>query len=158
MKYRLISLFIVGFFFLSCDQNSTPKEPVSEKNSEINLPDTFQNKVLLISATDIIDLSSIPDTLSIRLINNTADTLTTGMQYGIEKKENKKWTNVLPEQEFQDIGFAIFPGDEKDFTIKLVKDKIKYDRGTYRLVKYYLKQDYYKTRQQFPLYVEFRIE
>lgn len=120
--------------------------------------DTITTTVSLKCEPDAFHLSSLPDTLRIVMINNTNDTITTGMHFEIEHLENKRWVKVSPDQAFQDIGFAIYPNESKSFTTSLLKDQIRYKAGVYRLVKFYLKPDFEKTRNQMFAYGEFRIE
>jgi hypothetical protein len=158
MYKATIVLFMTGFLFLSCNQNKTSENTESASKQKTVSQNELQDTVLLSTATDVFKLSSVPDTLNVKMTNHTGDTLTTGLHYDIQKLENSEWIKVLPDQFFQDIGFGLLPSESKSFTVRMRKDQAVYKAGNYRVVKYYLKQDFKKTRKQFFVYAEFRIE
>lgn len=158
MYRAVILLFIAGILLTSCDQNKPSNESESAKKQKIINQSKLQDTVLLSSPTDVFKLSSIPDTLSFKMINHTKDTLMTGLHYDIQKLENNKWIKALPDQAFNDIGIIVLPSESKSFTVRTIKDQVIYKSGTYRVVKYYLKNDFQKTREQFFVYAEFRME
>lgn len=158
MYKATIVLFVTGFLFLSCNQNKTSKKTESSPKQKTVSQNELKDTVLLSTATNVFKLSSIPDTLSVKMTNHTVDTLTTGLHYDIQKLEKNEWIKALPDQLYQDIGFGLLPSESKFFTVRMRKDQVVYKSGNYRIVKYYLKQDFKKTRKQFFVYAEFRIE
>lgn len=151
-KYFFLIVF-AGFLALSCNQKQKNSTPMKKTDQE-----TSADIVSLRAAPDVVKLSSIPDMLTIQMSNATKDTLTTGLHYDIQKLENEEWVKVLPEQSFQDIGVLLLPSESKVFTVRTRKDQAVYQAGNYRVVKYYLKPDFQKSREQFFVYAEFYIE
>ena len=92
------------------------------------------------------------------MTNNTNDTITTGLYYRIEFYEKKEWKVISPEQFFVDLGWTLIPSGFHTFETKLLKEQINYKAGKYRIVKYYLKSDYQKTKEELNVYAEFNIE
>lgn len=155
MGKHLFLIVAAGFFVLSCDQNKNVKQSRNETKADHETP---QYRVSLSVALGSFRSSSIPDTLSVEMRNSTRDTITTGLHYDIQKLKNKDWVKVLPEQPFQDIGVMLLPSGSKFFTVRTMKDKTAYHPGRYRVVKYYLKPDFRKSRAQFLVYAEFYVE
>jgi len=154
----IISLFIAFFLLLSCDKNRTPIEKNHDSKYTNKSRYDLQDTVILSISTTVFKITTIPDTVRVAMINSTADTLTTGLHYEIQRLESNKWVKVLPDQMFQDIGFAILPNHSKSFTVKMMKDQAAYKSGDYRIAKYYLNQDFRKTKKHYFVYAEFRIE
>lgn len=96
--------------------------------------------------------------MTVKITNNTNDTITTGLHFCIERFEADRWKVVSPKDiEFPDLGWRIVPDGSETFTKKLYKDRIHYTAGRYRVVKHYLKSDYMQTRKSFEIFAEFDI-
>lgn len=154
MNKSLFLLLLSGSVLVSCNQNNNTQDTTDMAPRE----DTVMNEVLLTSVSEVLQATSIPDTLSVQMSNNTKDTINTGMYYDIEQLHDKTWMTVLPEQNFQDIGFRVLPSDSKRFGVKLLRDQITYEPGSYRVVKYYMKPDFKETKEQHCIYAEFTVE
>jgi len=152
---NLILLVIATTLLLSCKQPKKAKEGESTRQVK-NIVD---KSVTLSVEPAVLLLSALPDAITTTMTNNTEDTITTGLQYEIEKYKNNEWNEIAPEGiVFEDLGWQLKPTDTQNFTKKLYKDQIEYKAGKYRIVKHYLKSDYQKTRERFNVYAEFTIE
>lgn len=149
---------MLAVFFFGCNQNKNNHEENPIETNSKQLPDTINQSVLLFSEPNALMLDQLPANIQVTMTNNTNDTITTGLHYHIEHFEEKKWTKVSPDQLFNDLGYILLPGKSEEFNVKLLQDQIAYNKGKYRIVKYYLKSDYQKTRQDFHVYAEFNIE
>lgn len=153
---NIIALTIPIFFLLSCKQTKNESE---KTYNQTKTADTIIEIVKLTINPKSFKLSSLPETVEIEMKNKTNDTITTDDHYQIEKLEEDKWINILPKNmTFYDIGYDLKPLDNKIFEEKLLKNEISYNSGKYRVVKYYLKPDYQKTREKNNVYAEFEIE
>lgn len=151
---KICILAILTIFLGSC--NKTDKNKGLEDNEQ--LTDTITKAVTLSVKPDNLKLAAIPEVLTVTMTNTTNDTITTGQNYHIEHFQNDKWEKISPDQVFNDIGYMITFGKSKVFDVRLLKDQISYNKGKYRVVKYYLKSDYQKTKENFNVYSEFNIE
>lgn len=150
---KIIALTIPIFFLLSCKQTK------NESEKTYNQTKTADKIVELTIEPKTFKLSSLPETVEIKMKNKTSDTITTGDYYQIEKLEEDKWINISSkDMTFHDIGYDLKPLDNKIFEEKLLKNEISYNSGKYRVVKYYLRPDYQKTREKINIYAEFEIE
>jgi hypothetical protein len=159
MKKYILLILITTTFFVSCNQTKNNNtDNVSEtKNTQEN--NTINRVVALSLEPNVFKLEKLPETLNVKMSNNTNDTITTGLHYRIEAFENNKWTEVSPkDMTFNDIGYILPKNDFRDFDTWLLKEQINYKIGRYRIVKYYLRPDYFKTKESHDVYVEFRIE
>ncbi|RMB62872.1 ASCH domain-containing protein [Dokdonia sinensis] len=102
-------------------------------------------------------LSALPDTVEATMYNTTTDTIITGLHYSIEHLKNGSWEDVVPDLIFNDIGYELFPNGAQTFPINLLHNKITYKKGSYRISKRYLKDDYHRTRKQYPVSANFTI-
>ena len=126
------------------------------KQAENVLNDTA---VSLSVEPNVFKLSKVPEIVKVTMTNNTNDTITTGLRYRIETFEKNEWKEVSPpEQFFDDIGLRLIPSAFHTFEERLLTDKIDYKAGKYRIVKSYLKSDYEKTKKDYFVYAEFKIE
>lgn len=142
---------------MACNQTTDNKEEKSIENKQI---DTVLNKSVSLSVEpNIFKLSELPEVLTVKLTNNSNDTITTGLHYQIENYENNEWKEILPKDiAFNDIGWRLKPTDSEIFEKKLYKNQIHYKAGKYRIIKYYLKSDYQEKRENFNVYGEFEIK
>ncbi|HAE66446.1 MAG TPA: hypothetical protein DCG77_04370 [Sphingobacterium sp.] len=153
---KLILLIISATLLLSCNQNKKEEEQ-SSKKEKVN--DVEDKSVSLSIEPNVFKLSEIPDTIKVTIINNTNDTITTGLHYQIENYEKNEWKDISPKGiAFNDLGWRLKPTDTESFEKKLYKDQISYKVGKYRIVKYYLNSDYQKTRENNNVYGEFEIK
>lgn len=155
---KFILLIISTMFLMSCNQ---PKNRIEEKkiSTQAQIETDLIKKSLYITVEpNLFKLSLIPDTVKVEMKNNTKDTITTGEYYRIEHFEGDQWFEVSPEQTFVDIGFSLHEGDSKFFEVKLLKERIEYEVGKYRIVKHYSKPNYQETKEEFNVFGEFNIE
>lgn len=154
---NIILLIVSTTILLSCNQ--TKKE---EKQSIKNEPvknNVLGKSVSLFVEQNLFKLHELPEAVTVTITNNSDDTITTGLHYQIEYNENNDWQEISPkDMVFHDLGWQLKPTDTEKFEKKLFKDQINYKVGTYRIVKYYLKSDYQKTKENNNVYAEFRIE
>lgn len=154
---KLILLIISTILLSSCNQQTKAKEEPSAKNEQVN--DIADKTVSLSVEPNVFKRSEIPDAVTVTMANNTNDTITTGLHYQIENYENNGWKEVSPKDiVFNDLGWRLKPADSENFEKKLYKAQINYKPGKYRIVKYYLKSDYQKTKEHFDVYAEFEVE
>lgn len=145
-----INFLIVMLALFSCNQ--------TKKNNEEKPDDGKSGTITLSVKPRELILSGLPDMLKVTMTNNTGDTISTGLHYQIEKLESGRWENVFPkDMTFPDIGFKLKPNGSKTFENQTFKKKINYTSGKYRMVKFYLKPDYQKTKESYTLYAEFNI-
>jgi|GEM_PF-464757 len=116
-----------------------------------------KDTVILTAIPHEYKTGTLPDSIIIRITNNLQEPITTGLYYHIESY-NRGWKKVSPDQLVEDLGYAILPGAFETFNVSLLKSKIKYEPGRYRIVKRYLKSDYRKTQKIFDTYTEIVIE
>ncbi len=135
-------------------QSTKEEQPIQNEQTDI-----MDKSVSLSVKPDVFKFTNIPDTVTVTMINHTNDTITTGLYYSIEKLEASEWKQVSPKDiVFHDLGWRLKPNNTESFTKKLYKDQINYTVGKYRIVKYYLKSDYQKTKEDFNIYAEFKVE
>jgi len=145
-------------FFLSCTQSKNSNEEERIETQAKVETDSIHKTVTLSIEPKLFKLSSLPDSVNVKMMNNTNDTIITGLHYEIEHFKNNQWLKASPDQFFNDIGFSLTEGKLRDFEIKLLKKQIDYEVGKYRITKYYLKHDYQKTKQTFEVFAQFDIE
>ena len=75
------------------------------------------------------------DTISIIVTNKYSEDIFIGEDYYIAKFNGKKWVMLPLHYAFVDIGYKIPKGESKSFTINLQKERYKYSRGQYKIVK-----------------------
>lgn len=114
--------------------------------------------VSLLVTPNVLDLSELPETVEVTMINNTQETVSAGLHYWIEHYENSKWVRVSPEQVFEDIGYNFSPSVFYTYEKNLFREEIDYKVGKYRIAKYYLKSDYQETKEKFRVYTEFCVK
>ena len=156
---NLFILILSTTFLLSCNQIKSNNEKTATNDNNEQVADTTNKVVYLTAERATIKLSAIPESINVIMTNNTTDTITTGLHYSIEKLIGYDWQEVSPKDiVFNDLGWRLKPTDTENFEKKLFKDQIDYKPGKYRIVKYYLKSDYQKTKQNYNIYAEFNIE
>jgi len=144
---------------LSCNQLKSDKEADPTDNNNEQKGDTINGIVKLSLEPVEFKLFQLPDTIKVTMTNSTKDTITTGEYYRIEKLGGNEWTEIsAKDMAFHDIGYDLRPNDTKIFIKYLFKNKNNYKAGKYRVVKYYLKSDYHKTKKNFNVYAEFDIK
>lgn len=155
---KLIILTASAIFLLGCNQTKNNAEAHAADNS-VQAADTISKRVKLSVRPEILKLAALPDSITAMMTNSTADTITTGLHYLIEKLEASEWKEVSPgDIAFNDIGWRLEPNTTESFGKNLYKEQVHYKAGRYRIVKYYLKSDYKHTRKRFYAYAEFNIE
>lgn len=103
--------------------------------------------------------AAIPNVLSVHMLNNSSDTIITGLHYQIEYFENQQWKDILPKNLlFNDLGWELKPQQSKNFEKELYKDSLAYKAGKYRIVKHYVKTSFQKKNENFVVYGSFVIE
>lgn len=153
---KLILLIISTTLLLSCKQPEKIKEEQVIKKQQVN--NVIDKPISLLLEPSVFKISELPDTVTVTMFNNTKDTIVTGMHYYIERMEANQWKKApLEGIAFNDIGLVLKPNNTKNFEKRLYKDQINYTAGKYRIVKYYIKSDYLKTKDKFYLYAEFNI-
>jgi hypothetical protein len=154
---KKLIVLIISIAFLSCNQIKKDGEEQTIKNKQVN--DVVDKSVSLSVEPVVLKLSELPDSVKTTITNNTDDTITTGLHYKIEIYEKNRWREISPKNiVFHDLGWSLRPTDSENFEKKLFKDQINYKAGKYRIVKYYLKSDYKKTKESHNVYGEFEIE
>lgn len=149
-------LIISATLLFGCNQ--TKKEEKKQSATAEQAIDIEHKSVSLSIEPSIFELAEIPDTITVKMTNNSNDTISTGLHYQIENYENNEWKEVSPKDiVFQDLGWRLKPTESENFEKKLYKDQISYKVGKYRIVKYYLNSDYQKTKENFNVYAEFEV-
>lgn len=151
-----ILLMVSTIILLSCNQTGNDKKEKSYENKQAK--NVLNDTVSLSVKPNLLKFSKLPNLVEVTITNNTNDTITTGLHYSIEHHEKNEWNEVSPEQLFHDLGWTLIPSGFHTFETKLLPDKINYKTGKYRIVKYYLKADYQKTKKYFNISAEFNIE
>ena len=158
-KWKGLILIIFSVLFLySCNQI---KNEQSKSTKEVEQPDKkkIEKKVLLSIDQKSWNLSDLPKSFQLAMVNNTVDTIITGEGIMIEIFENDSWMDISPEGiAYDDIGYPIPGGDTMVFEENIFQDKIDYQPGVYRIGKKYLKPDYPITKKEFCVFSEFLIE
>ncbi|MFD2597761.1 immunoglobulin-like domain-containing protein [Sphingobacterium corticis] len=154
MKNLIVS--IISITLLSnCNQSNINRQSINKE--QVN--DTVEKTVSLSIKPNVFKLSHIPDTVKVVMSNNTHDTIMTGLHYKIENLENKEWKEASPNDVmFNDLGWQLNPTNSGNFDKTLYKDRIKYEAGRYRIVKYYVKSDYQKSKQKITVFAEFEVK
>ena len=156
MNYKTVTLLMILTALQSCNQT---KNDNAEKPHQYEQTENVINEIVSLSVQpNILKLSEFPNLVEVTMTNNTKDTITTGLYYRIEYYDKNQWNEVSPEQVFEDLGWKIIPSGSHTFETKFLPDKINYKTSKYRIVKYYLKSDYQKTKEKFYVYAEFDIE
>jgi len=157
MKNILILMTIV--LFIGCNQSKNKSTNISSEIKSTQKTGEVINQVTLSVQPDSFQLATLPDSLNIKMVNHTKDTITTGWHYRIELLKDGQWTEFSPKDIFfEDLGFRLRPTDSKDFVVRLFKERVNYPPGKYRVVKYFLKTDYQETRESHDVYAEFKVE
>ena len=151
-----ILLMVFTTILLSCNQTRNDKKEKSNENKQSK--NVLNDTISLSVKPNVLKLSELPNLVEVTMTNNTNDTITTGLYYRIEYYYKNHWNEVSPDQLFHDLGWTLIPSSFHTFETKLLPDTINYKTGKYRIVKYYLKSDYQKTRKDFNVYAEFNIE
>lgn len=158
-KLKSIFCLILSIFFIStCNQI---KNEQSKSLNEIEQPKIkiIEKKVLLSIDQKSWNLSDLPESFQLAMVNNTVDSIITGEGIMIEIFENDSWMDISPEGiAYDDIGYPIPAGDTMVFEENIFQDKIDYQPGVYRIGKEYLKPDYPITKKEFCVFSEFLIE
>ncbi|MBV2227201.1 MAG: hypothetical protein KUL85_10115 [Sphingobacterium mizutaii] len=156
---KLSILIISAILILGCGQTKSNNEVTLPNDSGIQVVDSISRMVKLSSPPETLKASALPDSITVKITNNTNDTITTGLHYSIERFEADRWKDVSPKGiVIPDLGWRIVPNGSETFTKKLYKDRIHYTAGKYRILKDYIKSDYQKTRENFNVSAEFIIE
>ena len=131
---------------------------VTNDNNQSQL-DSLQNTVVLSIASDHFKVSGFPDSVKLIMTNYTNGEITTGDHYFIEFFDGREWLKIphFDKIAFHDIGYRLRNGDSKEFTIHFFTDKYRYKAGKYRIVKYYLKEDFRKTMIRNDVYASFYV-
>lgn len=118
----------------------------------------IQEETVTLSVTlNVFNLSELPETVEVTMINNTQETISAGLHYWIECYKNEEWVKVSPEQAFEDIAYNFSPSVFYTYEKNLFIDDIDYKVGKYRIAKFYLKPGDQETNEEFPVYAEFNI-
>lgn len=157
MKHPLLLLGITAIIW-SCQQSSQTDSPKASDPQTGIVSDAPREDVTFSVEPNVFKLSHLPDSVQAKISNHTTDTLVTGVGYHIEMLEDDRWSVVSPERGFIAVGILLLPASDKLFTKQLLKDEIPYKVGKYRLVKYYVREDFQQTREQSFLYAPFTIE
>lgn len=156
---NLFLLAASAVLLVGCDSSKSNKESRSapHEGAKAIAADTVK-AVSLAAEPATLKLAALPDSITVTMTNSTADTVTTGTQYRIEKWGSSGWEEVSPKDvAFQDIGWRLKPGASRVFAKKLYKERAGFTAGSYRIVKHYLKSDYLQTRERFNVYAAFAI-
>lgn len=154
-----ILMLVILVFFISCNQSKNNTTDASSETKSSQKAEEVINEVALSVQPDIFQLATLPDTLNIKMINDTKDTIITGWHYRIELLKDDQWTEFSPKDiPFEDLGIMLRPADSKNFAVRLFKERVNYHSGEYRVAKYFLKTDYQNTRESHDVYAEFRVE
>ena len=125
MKRSLIVLFMAETAFLIILQLSYCTHSNFKEKVKVT---TIHKKVGQKSKTNA-------DTISIIVTNKYSEDIFIGEDYYIAKFNGKKWVRLPLHYAFVDIGYKIPKGESKSFTINLQKERYKYSRGQYKIVK-----------------------
>ncbi len=117
-----------------------------------------ENTVALTLEQATFALTNVPNEVVVKMHNTTAAPIVTGLRFSLECYTGSEWKSLVPEMAFNDIGYTIDQNRSHQFTIDLIKDRVTYKKGTYRISKYYLDENYSETRKQYTVYAQFEIE
>lgn len=100
-------------------------------------PSNFKEKVKVTTIQKKVGRKSKTnaDTILIIVTNKYSEDIFIGEDYYIAKFNGKKWVRLPLHYAFVDIGYKIPKGETKSFTINLQKERYKYSRGQYKIVK-----------------------
>lgn len=100
-------------------------------------PSNFKEKVKVTTIQKKVGRKSKTNagTISIIVTNKYSEDIFIGEDYYIAKFNGKKWVRLPLHYAFVDIGYKIPKGESKSFTINLQKERYKYSRGQYKIVK-----------------------
>lgn len=154
----LLLTITTAFIVWGCRQPNNNKETRQTSYTSVKNTGSVNSVVALAADPQKIEINAMPDSIQVAIFNNTNDTITTGLHYTIEKLEDSEWKEISPEGiPFHDLGWTLKPGDTQSFSESTYANQINYQTGRYRVVKYYLKSDYGKTRETYNVYAEFNI-
>ncbi|MGV6946766.1 immunoglobulin-like domain-containing protein [Sphingobacterium kyonggiense] len=152
-------LIISAILILGCGQSKGGNETSRTNRATVQELESTNRTVELTAQPATLKISELPDSITVKVTNNTNDTITTGLLYRIERFEADGWKDVSPKDiVIPDLGWRIVPNGSETFTKKLYKDRINYTAGKYRILKDYIKSDYQKRRKKFNVSGEFNIE
>src|SRR5690606_26729772 len=93
---KIIWTIILAVIFVSCGQSEKSQSSTCPaKKEELQQSDTH-NKVILLAQPDTLELSALPDTLSVVMTNYSTYTVTTGLHCRSEFYEKDLWMEVSP--------------------------------------------------------------
>ena len=160
MKKVIVMLAVLCL--AGCKQQSSETALPLDKKMETAVPEEepVEKAVLLKSTPDHFEVSGLSAGASVTMINGTNEIITTGEYYHIEYFNGKDWLKVpfFDEIVFNDIGYELPEGVSRNFAIKFYPEKYDYKAGEYRVVKYYLKEDFRETKLRMYVYAPFVIE
>lgn len=145
----------------NCGQtNESEKESAVDTLANIKNNTPLEDKVSMTISSENFQYSDLGKTAEIMIANNTNEKILTGDHYYIEHFKDGQWQKLsfFEEIAFHDIGYQLAPLESKKFNISFYGDKHTYDKGQYRVVKYYLKEDYQHTKRLNDIYAPFTIE
>lgn len=114
--------------------NTTTPE-TNDKDQQNSTADTMKD----------IELTLTPDsftagemnTATLKVSNNSADSLAYGERYYIEQKDGGNWTKIEPLSDiaYDDIAYNLTEGESQESTVLLKQEDYTYQSGTYRICK-----------------------
>lgn len=117
-----------------------------------------QVKAIVVN-TDIIK-ETIPDTIRLRLLNYSEEKIQTGLHHELMYWTRDNWKKIVYPQPIvtPDIGYSLASGQSSDFIIPLFPDQYSFQKGKYRVVKYYFKEKQQAPKKTLHAYAEFEIK
>lgn len=114
---KFLLLFVLMAILWSCNQASNNNDQKSSDHQNGSKTDTVRQGVTFSVQPDVFKLSTLPDSVQVKISNYTMDTLMTGVGYHIEVlDENDRWIVVSPDDmAFISIGVLLLPSIDKLF-------------------------------------------
>lgn len=118
--------------------------------------------VKLLAVEQQLIYNSIPDTLRLRLFNYSTDVIMTGLHHELQYWKEGEWEKIKYPQDFvlvyEDIGYRLLPKESTDYIVQLYTDLYSFDKGKYRIQKYYIKDKQAPKKVTHYIYAEFEIK
>jgi len=129
----LILPSILGF--TGCD-DARKKSSNTENTEMVSITEAPQSKTIEMAIIPEI-YDTVPEKVSLKIINNTPSDIEFGAMYEIEKYIGDSWKPVefTDGLAFIDILYSIGQGQSESYDIYIYPDMVKYEPGKYRVCK-----------------------
>lgn len=86
----------------------------------------------------------------------------TGLHHELQYWKEGEWEKIKYPQDFilvyEDIGYRLLPKESTDYIVQLYTDLYSFDKGKYRIQKYYIKDKQAPKKVTHYIYAEFEIK